>query len=108
MVTFDKGARVARLDPGTVLDARQVGILLAQLDGTKRKGRLVEWDRAHDPGATKRIDDLVAAKGPEAKTTLMIALSMGVLRTFEVEDTDADTTVRITGDRGKGYTVQPA
>lgn len=108
VVTFDKGGRVPRLEEGTRLDGRQTGILFAQLAGPGqegRQGRLLDWDRDKDPAATARVDALVAQKGPEHKQTLLIALSMGVLRRFEVIDPKQHVRYQLEGDRGAGYAV---
>ncbi len=108
MVTFDKGGRVARLMPGAMLDARQAGILISQTEpGTGPGGRLATltgWDRDANPAATRRMEELLLAKGPTDKGTLLLALSMGVLQDFDVR-TDEGTVAHLSGDRVRGFKV---
>lgn len=105
VVTFDKGNRVARLEPGATLDGRQVGILLSRMGTDGCTAKLVHWDATHDPGATKRMEGLLATKGPDAKTTLLLALSMSVLRKFTFHDGADHVDVELEGDRAAGYAV---
>lgn len=106
VVTFDKGGRVARLAPGARLDARQVGILFAQLGApAERQAHLLEWDRDRDPNATRRIEGLLSRRGPDDKQTLLLALSMGVLTRFEVRDPAQGVRYLLEGDRSAGYSV---
>lgn len=105
MVTFDKGGRVARLGEGVWLDARQTGILFAQLASSGRTARLVDWDRTRDPSATRRIEDFLEQKGPADKQTLLLALSMSVLTAFEIDDANEGRRYLAEGTRSGGYTI---
>ena len=107
MVTFDKGARVARLEAGATLDARQVGILVSQTGPGGPGGSiatLTGWDHATNAATAQRIEGRLAQKGPTDKGTLLLALSMGVLQGFDLRPGNG-TVVHLRGDRVRGFTV---
>lgn len=107
VVTFDKGSRVARLEDGARLDARQAGILLSRVtDDGATQARLLEWDETRDPAATARMHDLLATKGATSRQTLLLALSMAVLRRFEVRERDPPGVYLLEGDRTAGFVVR--
>lgn len=112
MVTFDKGARVPRLDTGVTLDARQVGILLSQSTPAREvhtEGqivRLTSWDEAANGGVRKRLEDTLEQKGNDHPQTLLLALGLDLLRGFEVDLVNQRARARLVGTRAGGFKVE--